>query len=290
MPSPAAPRAGLAHFNHRTWCYGWGLKCSGRRLHGPAPCRGVSHTIIEELVDSPRSPFHSLGLAEHQKAGGYERAARRQVAQLRRLKADPGSLALDPSRRPDRHPSCMRREALVGGSELVEQLAAALEPGALVWIQSDVLSTAATFRRLFWRHGGFAPSARHAAARSVTRTREWLRPDATGDASGSPSGPATGTGAAIFLDEGRSADDAAGAGAGFSGMALGRLPAAPLLPSRPQSQPPWPLQLHSELQPHSGLQPSQRLPLLLTGTDLATHAEPWLTGQQTLDSQLCCSF
>jgi hypothetical protein len=37
-------------------------------------------------------------------------------------------------------------------------------PAALVWVQSDTLSTAQALRRRFWRHGGFAPSARHAAA------------------------------------------------------------------------------------------------------------------------------
>ncbi|KAG2487836.1 hypothetical protein HYH03_013553 [Edaphochlamys debaryana] len=57
-------------------------------------CRGVSHAIIEELADSPGSPFHSLGLERHREAGGYARAARRQVALLRRLQADPGALAL----------------------------------------------------------------------------------------------------------------------------------------------------------------------------------------------------
>ncbi|GLI66846.1 hypothetical protein VaNZ11_010829, partial [Volvox africanus] len=57
----------------------------------------------------------------------------------------------------------VRRAQLVGGRELVSQLGEALEPGALVWIQSDVPYIASSFRKLFWRHGGFAPSARHAA-------------------------------------------------------------------------------------------------------------------------------
>ncbi|KAG2427609.1 hypothetical protein HXX76_012262 [Chlamydomonas incerta] len=431
----------------------------GRRAHGP--CRGVSHTIIEELVDSPRSPFHALGLAEHQKAGGYERAARRQVSQLRRLKADPGALALeaapdwpalfaDPTRPlvvdlgcgagrcmllgaaasqarslsraaaaagaaapaetraaaaagacsvsgsrssgggggsgggsggggggcnflgvdvrlaltsranawagllglssraaflcananaclplllgsygssgstscssstsngssspstgssngspgpgpitperqerrlagtaggrvalvclqfsdpvADRGPEAgrnWRREALVGGGELVRQLAAALEPGALVWVQSDVLSTAASFRRLFWQHGGFAPSARHAAATSATRTREWLGPAAAAPGSASP-GPASETATAA-----REGGAPAAVGAGSLATAADRpLPAA-LLPPRQQPQ------------PHSELQPPQLLPLLLTAADLATHQEPWLTEQQVAEA------
>ncbi|GIL92438.1 hypothetical protein Vretifemale_19999 [Volvox reticuliferus] len=65
----------------------------------------------------------------------------------------------------------VRREQLVGGSELVSQLAETLEPGALVWIQSDVPYIARSFRTLFWRHGGFAPSARHAPTPGAANNR-----------------------------------------------------------------------------------------------------------------------
>ncbi|GFR48671.1 hypothetical protein Agub_g10626 [Astrephomene gubernaculifera] len=357
------------HGNQKPWfrsCQHRRATSSGRTRGLLIPCRGVSHAIIEELVDYPGSPFHSLGLAKHQQAGDYSRAARRQVNLLRRLKADPWAMALtsppdwsamfsDLSRplvadlgcgagrcmlaaaaaqdaavkeaqgkramRPagnadteavvDREeapvrkarttetagmvarkatqasgihhlgggsstsvssssgsgnsgstgmvlragavgdgcnflgvdvrlaltsraaawaqlthlnhraaflcananaslplllgsygsthdPGCrtssagsprarsvalvclqfsdppVRRQALVGGGDLVAQLAEVLEPGAMVWIQSDVLSIARSLRRLFWRHGGFAPSIRHAAAASACVTRHWL--------------------------------------------------------------------------------------------------------------------
>ncbi|GIL68512.1 hypothetical protein Vafri_21779 [Volvox africanus] len=136
----------------------------------------------------------------------------------------------------------VRRKQLVGGSELVSQLAEALEPGALVWIQSDVPYIASSFRSLFWHHGGFAPSARHAATPGTgsqwRRCRQDIRPNSPkrNEQCETLGGDATGYGDVVVSEAATTVAAAIGAAEG--------------------------------------------LPLLLLEADLETHEEPWLTESQ----------
>ncbi|KXZ50105.1 hypothetical protein GPECTOR_18g80 [Gonium pectorale] len=162
----------------------------------------------------------------------------------------------------------VRRQALVGGGELVAQLAEALPTGALVWIQSDVLSIATSLRRLFWRHGGFAPSARHAAATSATITRLWMPPQ---DMRAHPSGPPTAT---------------SSPGASKSGETSSAASPPPARSGVPRPAP--------DVGEEAGGPPADGpaavaataaaaavgLPLLLRGVDLRSHQEPRLTETQ----------
>ena len=66
-------------------------------------------------------------------------------------------------------------------------------------MQSDTLSTAQALRRRFWRHGGFAPSARHAAARPAAARGRAVRELPTLPLLASPGGLASHC--EPFLDE-----------------------------------------------------------------------------------------
>lgn len=95
-----------------------------------------------------------------------------------------------------------------------------------------MLSIAASLRRLFARHGGFAPSARHAAATGTTVTRHWLRNHGVL----APLSEQRKAAAATAMVGGGRAGVAAGVRSVVAAAAADQQGAAPKLPSQQQ---PW---------------------------------------------------